>query len=189
MCYWYWQCMAFSFYYRGKWRWFLRIILFVVFGDDMTANPGSNKQAVAELDAFSSVGDNKGVKDAWNQHFNVIKAANFIIDGVEKTPVDQSEINIALGNALYWRAYGYFYLVRVFGPVPLLLKTASSTEIAEEFSKLCTADCWTNYNRGTSGKWYEPTKLDKVHLQLVYASGVLSVYLNGLLDQQVKIVR
>ena len=74
-------------------------------GDDMTANPGSNKQAVAELDAFSSVGDNKGVKDAWNQHFNVIKAANFIIDGVEKTPVDQSEINIALGNALYWRVY------------------------------------------------------------------------------------
>ena len=38
MCYWYWQCMAFSFYYRGKWRWFLRIILFVVFGDYGTAS-------------------------------------------------------------------------------------------------------------------------------------------------------
>lgn len=116
-------------------------------GDDMTANPGSNKQAVAELDAFSSVGDNKGVKDAWNQHFNVIKAANFIIDGVEKTPVDQSEINIALGNALYWRAYGYFYLVRIFGPVPLLLKTASSTEIAEEFSKLSPSSVEEVYNQ------------------------------------------
>ena len=33
-------------------------------GDDMTANPGSNKQAVAALDAFSSDGDNKGVTGA-----------------------------------------------------------------------------------------------------------------------------
>ena len=31
-------CMAFSFYYRGKWRWFLRIILFVVFGGYGTAS-------------------------------------------------------------------------------------------------------------------------------------------------------
>lgn len=37
-------------------------------GDDMTANPGSNKQAVAALDGFSSDGANKGVTDVWNQH-------------------------------------------------------------------------------------------------------------------------
>ena len=33
-------------------------------GDDMTANPGSNKQAVAALDGFSADGGNKGVTDA-----------------------------------------------------------------------------------------------------------------------------
>ena len=45
-------------------------------GDDMTANPGSNKQAVAALDGFSSDGANKGVTDAWNQHYGLIKACN-----------------------------------------------------------------------------------------------------------------
>lgn len=35
-------------------------------GDDMTANPGSNKQAVAELDGFSANNNNKGVQDAWS---------------------------------------------------------------------------------------------------------------------------
>ena len=47
-------------------------------GDDMTANPGSNKQAVAALDGFSSDGANKGVTDAWNQHYGLIKACNFV---------------------------------------------------------------------------------------------------------------
>ena len=92
-------------------------------GDDMTANPGSNKQAVAALDAFSSDGDNKGVTGAWAQHYALIKAANFILEGVERTPVSQEEINIAIGNARFWRAYAYFYLVRIFGPLPLITTT------------------------------------------------------------------
>ena len=92
-------------------------------GDDMTANPGSNKQAVAALDGFSSDGDNKGVTGAWDQHYALIKAANFIIEGAGRTPVSETEKNIALGNAHYWRAYAYFYLVRIFGPLPLITTT------------------------------------------------------------------
>lgn len=100
-------------------------------GDDMTANPGSNKQAVAALDVFSSDGANKGVTDAWSQHFALIKACNWVIENASKTPTSQEEINIALGNAHFWRAYAYFYLVRVFGPLPMVLKTdPSATNVA-----------------------------------------------------------
>lgn len=100
-------------------------------GDDMTANPGSNKQAVAALDVFSSDGENKGVKDAWSQHFALIKACNWVIENASKTPTSQEEINIALGNAHFWRAYAYFYMVRVFGPLPMVLKTdPSATNVA-----------------------------------------------------------
>ena len=97
-------------------------------GDDMTANPGSNKQAVAALDGFSSDGDNKGVTGAWDQHYALIKAANFVIENAGRTPVSQEEINIALGNAHYWRAYAYFYLVRIFGPLPLVTTTDVSAQ-------------------------------------------------------------
>lgn len=100
-------------------------------GDDMTANPGSNKQAVAALDVFSSDGENKGVKDAWSQHFALIKACNWVIENASKTPTSQEEINIALGNAHFWRAYAYFYMVRIFGPLPMVLKTdPSATNVA-----------------------------------------------------------
>lgn len=114
-------------------------------GDDMTANPGSNKQAVAALDVFSSDGANKGVTDAWSQHFALIKACNWVIENASKTPTSQEEINIALGNAHFWRAYAYFYLVRVFGPLPMVLKTdPSSTNVApssvEEIYNLIVED-------------------------------------------------
>lgn len=114
-------------------------------GDDMTANPGSNKQAVAALDVFSSDGVNKGVTDAWSQHFALIKACNWVIENASKTPTSQEEINIALGNAHFWRAYAYFYLVRVFGPLPMVLKTdPSATNVApssvEEIYNLIVED-------------------------------------------------
>ena len=114
-------------------------------GDDMTANSGSNKQAVAALDVFSSDGENKGVKDAWSQHFALIKACNWVIENASKTPTSQEEINIALGNAHFWRAYAYFYMVRVFGPLPMVLKTdPSATNVApssvEEIYNLIVED-------------------------------------------------
>ena len=114
-------------------------------GDDMAANPGSNKQAVAALDGFSSDGANKGVKGAWSQHFALIKACNWVIENASKTPTSQEEINIALGNAHFWRAYAYFYLVRVFGPLPMVLKTdPSATNVApssvEEIYNLIVED-------------------------------------------------
>lgn len=97
-------------------------------GDDMTANPGSNKQAVAALDGFSSNGDNKGVTGAWDQHYAAIKAANLLLATAKnalttKSGVTESDVALAEAQAHYWRAYCYFYLVRIFGPLPLITTT------------------------------------------------------------------
>jgi hypothetical protein len=92
-------------------------------GDDMTANSASNKQAYAEFDRFSPSDANKGVRDVWNTHYNLIKACNYIIENAAKTPTTKDEINIALGQAKYWRAYSYFTLVRIFGPLPIVTST------------------------------------------------------------------
>lgn len=90
-------------------------------GDDITTNSGSNKQPAAEMDKFAAANNNKGVKDAWNMHYAIVKAANLIIQGASKTPTTQDEINIALGQAKFWRAYAYFTLVRLWGPLPMNL--------------------------------------------------------------------
>ena len=71
-------------------------------GDDITTNPGSNKQAAAEMDKFAPTNSNKGVKDCWNRHYEIIKAANLIINNGDKTPTSEEEKNIAIGQARYW---------------------------------------------------------------------------------------
>lgn len=90
-------------------------------GDDITTNPGSNKQVAAEIDRFAPVNSNKGVKDCWSDHYAIIKAANFIIQNASKTPTDAASLNQAIDQAKFWRAYAYFTLVRLFGDIPLTL--------------------------------------------------------------------
>ncbi|MDE6513171.1 MAG: RagB/SusD family nutrient uptake outer membrane protein [Muribaculaceae bacterium] len=88
-------------------------------GDDITINT-STKEAYLSADAFKDPSDTKGARDLWAFRYQVIQAANLIIDNAENADeATQEEINIALGNALFWRAYSYFELVRVFGPLPV----------------------------------------------------------------------
>ena len=133
-------------------------------GDDITANPGSNKQACAALDAFNSDGANKGVTEAWTQHYAVIKTANLIIEGSEKFPGDKAKIATALGNAHFWRAYSYYYLVRVFGKLPIITKTnieqfdAQPSEI-EKVYELIVQDLKDAINELPTGYDKEPARL------------------------------
>lgn len=132
--------------------------------DDITANPGSNKQACAALDAFDSDGANKGVTEAWTQHYAVIKTANLIIEGSEKFPGDKAKIATALGNAHFWRAYSYYYLVRVFGKLPIITKTnieqfdAQPSEI-EKVYELIVQDLKDAINELPTGYDKEPARL------------------------------
>ena len=133
-------------------------------GDDITANPGSNKQACAALDAFDSDGANKGVTEAWTQHYTVIKTANLIIEGSEKFPGDKAKIATALGNAHFWRAYSYYYLVRVFGKLPIITKTnieqfdVQPSEI-EKVYELIVQDLKDAINELPTGYDKEPARL------------------------------
>ena len=90
-------------------------------GDDITTNPGSNKQAYAEADRFAMSNTNKGISAAWNQFYLLIKRANFIVNHIDKAKITNEEKVIAAGQAKYWRAYAYFALVRYFGALPLVL--------------------------------------------------------------------
>lgn len=126
-------------------------------GDDITANPGSNKQACREIDQFAVSNNQKGVNDSWSAHFNIIKAANYIIDNAGRTPTSQENINVAVAQAKFWRAYAYYYLVRVFGPLPMNLHNeddnnqAQLSGVEDVYKQIVQdlTDC-DNYNLPTS---------------------------------------
>lgn len=116
-------------------------------GDDITSGIGSNKGAYLSADAFEEPSDYKGVKDLWSTQYSIIQAANLIVDNADKAKGNATdrEIDIAKGNALFWRGVAYFQLVRVFGPLPVNLHNVADdnkTPLTDESGiyKLIVAD-------------------------------------------------
>jgi hypothetical protein len=90
-------------------------------GDDLSTHPASNKAMIREWDRYQIATNNDRLLWCWEDKYKVIKAANYIINGVENAPAPQEEIDYALGQAHFWRAWAYFYLVRSFGPLPKIM--------------------------------------------------------------------
>ncbi|MGX1928976.1 RagB/SusD family nutrient uptake outer membrane protein [Flagellimonas sp. 2504JD4-2] len=76
-----------------------------------------------EFDLFGVTGEHNTLGKTWNSLFAVIAHANSIINAVPdnaNADVPQSVIDNALGEARAMRGIAYFYLVRIFGSVPLI---------------------------------------------------------------------
>lgn len=131
-------------------------------GDDLTSTTGSNKAAYLSADAFEVPSDEKGLINLWNWQYNIIQAANLIIDNVKTAEgiVPADKIDIAKGQAYFWRAQSYFQLVRVFGPLPINLHNESdgnSTPLTsvEEVYKLIVDDLTAAENCNLPAKYPE----------------------------------
>ncbi|MEJ0105545.1 MAG: RagB/SusD family nutrient uptake outer membrane protein [Bacteroidota bacterium] len=76
-------------------------------------------------------GSNRHIINWWNGLYKVIANANLVLDRVPGiTPMDEAAKKKILGEALFLRAWAYFYAVRLWGDVPLVLapQTASSED-------------------------------------------------------------
>lgn len=64
----------------------------------------------------------------WTHAYNYIYQANAIIENLNnQNDIDQGIVNQLKGEALFVRAFWYFYLVNIYGDVPLLMTTNYST--------------------------------------------------------------
>jgi hypothetical protein len=79
------------------------------------------------------------INKTWKEIYNAIGKANDFITNMRVTDMSNKEAqNDQLGQALFLRALSYFNLVRMWGEVPLVLKTATSNEL--NFPKAPKAD-------------------------------------------------
>src|ERR1043165_2867490 len=65
-------------------------------------------------------GDNVFVANWWNGLYSVIAQANLVLDKVPGIKMDEAKKKQVLGEAQFLRAWSYFYLVRLYGDVPLI---------------------------------------------------------------------
>jgi len=73
-------------------------------------------------------GTNLHVNQNWSGFYKVIAQANLVLDKVPGiNPMDNAQKKRILGEAAFVRAWAYFYLVRLWGDVPLILKPITSS--------------------------------------------------------------
>lgn len=67
--------------------------------------------------------NNTALTDFWNSSYSLIYNANAILEGLENSPLSDSEKTPLLGEALFLRAYLHFYLAQLFGDIPYIKTT------------------------------------------------------------------
>jgi starch-binding outer membrane protein, SusD/RagB family len=66
---------------------------------------------------------------AWAGLYQMITRANLVLDRVPGITMDETQKTQILGEAKFLRALGYFYLVRLYGDVPLVTTPEEQTEL------------------------------------------------------------
>lgn len=74
------------------------------------------------LYGFSYTGDNLHLSQVWRELYEGIANANLAIDKISNIPqpFDETDRTLWLGHTHFLRAFHYFYLVRLWGEVPLI---------------------------------------------------------------------
>lgn len=99
---------------------------FLAIGDLQAGNAACYAGTDGAFDAFRSLSEGNAtqtVQSAWNALYTVVAQANELLinlPGAASGSVPQTTVNNALGEAHLIRGLAYFYLVRLFGNVPII---------------------------------------------------------------------
>lgn len=114
-----------------------------VSADDITYAPTKANNPLGILEALTpSISANDAdFSGPWIFFYKVITSANKIIEGTPIPSAKPEEMQKVLGEAYFMRGLSYFYLVRLFGDVPLMLtkedikEGVPRTSVAEIYDK------------------------------------------------------
>ncbi len=94
-------------------------------------NPGGNTQMVNYITCMIPTDINLG--NLWNSFYSLIQKANVVIEGINNSDdaiwASDAQKNAYLAEAMLFRAFGYRYLVMLWGDVPLVTEAIHSIKI------------------------------------------------------------
>ncbi|MBE0393043.1 RagB/SusD family nutrient uptake outer membrane protein [Flavobacterium sp. PL002] len=111
--------------------WFYFNEKFVYGLDTYAGNSVGAYSDLAQFENFSVNSTNQFVFEGWQSLFNVVAQSNTLLNNLEKNvgPATTPEVvERVKGEAYFMRATAYFYLVRIFGAVPILNKIEQYTD-------------------------------------------------------------
>jgi starch-binding outer membrane protein, SusD/RagB family len=130
--------MATSALYTRPW-WDFNYPFIVNVGDVMSGNLTSNNNDKVNYLNFAIPNGDGGLKYGWSSLYNVIANANTVITNVPNmAPSSVSDIDkkAAIAEARFMRGIAYFYLVRLWGPVPITENSSDHVKKPQLFRNL-----------------------------------------------------
>ena len=94
------------------------------------SSPTTNE---SELDENAVTSTNGFVGAVWSTGFQTVSRCNNILNRIEGAQIDETLKSQYKGEALFLRAYSYFYLVRFFGDLPIIERSFTSPNEVAEF--------------------------------------------------------
>jgi starch-binding outer membrane protein, SusD/RagB family len=89
---------------------------------------GANSGAASAIDLFTEVTTNPFLSDAYAGSYVIVTRANSVLDQLDAASIPDSSKKQFQGEALFLRSLSFFNLVRLYGAVPLVLKTETTTQ-------------------------------------------------------------
>ena len=107
-----------------------------MFGDVLSddAEKGSTTSDFSDLQAMKEWRTDPAngiIATLWSHSFTGIFRSNLVINNVDAGTISATLKNRLKGEALFFRAYFYFYLARVFGDVPLFTQAAQPDDFGK----------------------------------------------------------
>ena len=97
--------------------------------DDLTTHPASNKADFREMDQFKVSNLNGRMMAIWGGCYKSIQGCNNIITNHGQASGDPNKIKQILGEAYFLRAFNYYWLVRLWGEIPMITSPDYSIEL------------------------------------------------------------
>ncbi|MGV8095374.1 MAG: RagB/SusD family nutrient uptake outer membrane protein [Mangrovibacterium sp.] len=99
-------------------------------GDDLTTHPAWNKADFREFDRFVGQNLNSGLMgSAWQNQYKIVQSVANVMENYEKVNA-REDIKLGLvAQARFLRAFAYYWMVRIYGDLPLVTTVATDLNI------------------------------------------------------------
>ncbi|MCX6233667.1 MAG: RagB/SusD family nutrient uptake outer membrane protein [Bacteroidetes bacterium] len=117
-----------------------------VFGDvasDDAAKGGipGDQADIGLIDDFNVSTDNGNLETVWVVYYEGISRANKLLDNIDGINMDVERRNQIKGEAKFLRAYFYYWLVNIYGDIPVHLTTPTTEEMQRAATPV--AEVWS----------------------------------------------
>src|SRR5690606_17338502 len=104
-------------------------------GDMVTIGDQGTSQARRNADTFQMIADNGLVTGFWPKCYQVIAGTNEAIAAANAMDAPAQQLDRIRAQALFFRAYTYYHLVRLFGDIPYIDAPIVDIEAAKQIKK------------------------------------------------------